>query len=891
MANGEKNHMPNPRFALLLKSSILTLMVGAIMVLPNSAIAQDSDEAIGVQSEGETDYSRSLDTVYVTARRFEESLQDVPVAVSAFSQDQLDNLVVENAIDLSKLTAGLQTDACSGSRTTCFRPNIRGYGTTFGSGEASVIAYFAEVPNIPPSYYDLQNLQVLKGPQGTLFGETAVGGAILFEPKRPDNEFGGYLRVQGGNYDFRSAEFAVGGPIIEDKVLFRLAGLVRQREGFVTSIPSYAGGVPVDLDNIDTSDFRASLIVRPTTNLENYSVVSRSYLDTNGTSNPVWYFDPRFIPGALRNLPPSAVPQMAAGFEFYAGYAPRAGATWGELLSEAYLRQTAAGPFKQFVNTDRRRETVNTSIVNQTKWDISDNLTLRNIFGMNWSKTAGAGLLEVDGVDLPVVDTGGLVALNGVSDDEWTGGYPNRTWTNEIQLLGSLFEDRLNFQTGVYYRDTGNREFQPSSGAIIVYANPAGNPASAAICTDPDGLAATAPCSLLTRTESTSAAIYGQATWAVLDTLNITGGVRRTTDERSIDTAAGELFTRSFGGFDFPISVIDTPRQPGSQITTLEVPETSRTTYNVTLDWKPVDDVLVYITNRTGYKGGGVNQNTDPTSPDRTFGPETITNYEIGVKADWSLGGVLIRTNIAAYKDEYSDVQRSTLIPGTASTVTQNLANIDNRGLEFEATAVLTDWFELSGYYALIDSGYAEWIEESTCAGNQFRPQCAGLAVTTPVTIDHGEGILTVAGDVTRFEPDLVANASRHRWSLQPTIFLEPFTGQDISLSANVYSRTKYSPVDVNYSVFAGTIATPTPVGIFETADARSTMVKGYTLVDLRADWRNIGGSAFSAALSVTNVTDEVYMAGYGNPLQICGCIGAVVGEPRMGFIELGYEF
>lgn len=881
---------------MVLQSAHFRALAGALttgaslFALPAVCLAQDAP-ATDNSSQASGDQQSGFNDIVVTARRVEERLQDVPVSISAFNQEALDTLVVENAIDLSKLTAGLQTDACSGSRTTCFRPVIRGYGTTFGSGEASVVAYFAEVPNIPPTFFDLQNLQVLKGPQGTLFGETAVGGAILFEPRRPEEEFGGYVTAQLGNYDHRSLEFAVGGPILDDKILFRIAGQVRQRRGFVTAISTRPNQPPTDLDNVDNFDYRASLILRPFEGLENYTVFSKSYSDTNGTSNPIWYYNPQFFPAGIRDSVPSASPQTSALWQYYAGYAPPAGQTWGELTRQAYLNQNAAGPFVQFVNTDRRRETVSTSIVNQTRWDVTDNFALRNIFGLQWSKSAGGGTLEIDGVPLPLVDTGSNAFLNGISKDRWSGGYPSRTWTEEFQAVGSLFGDRLKYQAGVYYRYSAAREFQPASGQIIVFASPSGASSPAAACTDPTGVAGTAPCTLLSRSKSTSFGIYGQTTFAVTDTVNLTGGLRRTADDRSVDTTAGQLLTTTFNGFTIPLTILDTPRQPNSKITTLRVPTSKATTYNITADWKPMDDVLLYVAHRTGYKGGGINQNTLPDSPNRQFGPERITNWEVGIKADWSIGPVQFRTNIAAYLDKYSDVQRSTLIPGTATTVTQNIADIDNKGLEFEATAIFTDWLQVSGYFALIDASYADWTELTTCAANQYRPQCAGLPAATPVIVDHANGQLDVNGQITNFRLEPVANTSKYRWSVQPRLLLEPFLGEEITIGANIYSRTKYTTGDISYSLYAGGIATADPVGIFPSADKFANLIKGYTLVDLRIDWKDISGSRFSSAFSITNLANKSYMAGLGNPITICGCTGAVVGEPRMAFFELNYEF
>ena len=138
-----------------------------------------------------------LEEVVVTARKVEENLQSVPVAVTALSDAKLKELVVNNVQDLNKVSPSLQSSSCSGNRNACFNPTIRAQGTTAMTNQPSVAAYFADVPSFSIAYFDLQNLQVLKGPQGTLFGETSTGGAVLIEPKKPGT-MSSWLRVGSG---------------------------------------------------------------------------------------------------------------------------------------------------------------------------------------------------------------------------------------------------------------------------------------------------------------------------------------------------------------------------------------------------------------------------------------------------------------------------------------------------------------------------------------------------------------------------------------------------------------------------------------------------------------------------------------------------------------------
>jgi iron complex outermembrane receptor protein len=155
-----------------------------------------------------------LEEIVVTARRREERIQTVPIAISAFSQDTLKKNNIVSVEDLQNLVPSLTVS--SANRDTVAL-SIRGQGGFSPGGSPSVTSYLNEVPT--PiyglgSYYDLQSVEVLKGPQGTLFGQNSVGGAITLVSKRPTNDFGGYVAATFGNYNDRELEGAINIPIV-----------------------------------------------------------------------------------------------------------------------------------------------------------------------------------------------------------------------------------------------------------------------------------------------------------------------------------------------------------------------------------------------------------------------------------------------------------------------------------------------------------------------------------------------------------------------------------------------------------------------------------------------------------------------------------------------------
>lgn len=857
------------------------------------ALATASDWMIA-PSYAQPGSSALTEEMIVMARRREENIQTVPVAVTAVGHEKIEQLVINTTQDFNKLAPGLSTSARSHRRT--FQPVIRGQGTAFATGQASVIPYFAEVANFTPAFYDLESIQVAKGPQGTLFGETATGGVILFQPRKPTNEFNGYANVQVGNYAYKQFEGAIGGAIIPDKLMFRVAGEYRNRDGFTTAISTY-GAPDEDYDNEDTAQWRVSVLWKPTETIESYTLYAGSDIRYNGNSMPISYGDRRFMNPAVRNIPPSFVPIFATGFRLVTGRSPPAGlVTFGDLIDEALVRQLAAGPRVTFTNFDRHHRDIFTGLVNQTSWDILDNLTVKNIFGTYWTKSKGP-VLDIDGTDWPIVDTRATWVPGNTDQTSggyaWTGGLPSRNWTEELQFQGTLFDDRLDWQAGGYFRiATGllnsSRDWVAGQGTIAVFALPQGDPASVAsgFCA---ALGVANPCSAATRTRGKSYAGYFQATYAITPDINFTGGYRRTWDTTVTETTAVPTHFLIFEGIPFAQPVSGREPIPGAGINTNVVPLATANTYTVTADWQATDDVLLYVAHRTGYKGGGINANALPGDPDRIFGPERIKDIELGIKADWEFNGVRARTNLALYRSWYTDIQRSQVIPGTATTLTTNLADGILQGVELEATVSPVSWFELGGSFSFTDTKWTDWTENALCAAQYWRPQCLGLPGATPVVINHAEGVITIAGSTINFEPDMQPDLSKYQWAIQPAVLLEEFLGEDVSIRANVYHRSKFTQAPSNTSIVAGVPLTPIPSLLG--ADQHPDILPGYTVADLRLDWRNIRDTRVSLGMSITNLTDKVYSIQTSGGFTIGGTAPAAFAEPRMWFLDLTYEF
>ena len=396
-------------------------------LLCGASVVQLSYSLPVLAQEGAEAKSNQIADIVVTANRREEQLQDVPVAITAFTGDSLRREGITSNQDLAGKVPSLIVGQAAGQRDTQTF-TIRGQGSTFGGGPG-VAVYFAEVPLPQRSdtvgqigtgtlFYDLENIQVLKGPQGTLFGRNTTGGAVLVEPAKPKNQFDGYVQAQLGNYHDREFEGMVNIPVVDDKLLLRVAGRYAKRDGYTREINTNR-----DLDNRNYWTLRAGLTWRPSDNIENYLLVTDVNLDQNGTGSVFAGFNTAINPdnGLLQ------------------GTAAR---VYGiPLLSQTLAEQQARGPRRTSLNIVPMEEQRLFMATDSLTIELSDNFKLRNIASYARYKTRAA--FDQDGSNVPIQDS-------GPGDAHSTDA---RQWTEEFQLQGNLLDGRLNLVTGVYHED------------------------------------------------------------------------------------------------------------------------------------------------------------------------------------------------------------------------------------------------------------------------------------------------------------------------------------------------------------------------------------------------------------------------------------------------------
>ena len=615
---------------ILSTRAVLFATTGAL-VLPLAAQAQDaSPDAVNGSD------------IVVTARRTEERLQDVPISITVLSQQQISNRDIVTGADLSTYTPSLSSNSRFGADNASFA--IRGF--TQDSGTApSVGVYFADVvaPRSssgtptgngagPGAFFDLQNVQVLKGPQGTLFGRNTTGGAILLVPQKPTSRFEGYVEGSIGNFDMRRVQAVVNVPL-NDTFKVRL-GLDRQvRDGY---LQNKSGIGPRDFADIDYWAGRVSVVADLTPTLENYLIGTFSQSNTNG-----------FLPHIVD--------------------CRRSGATGAAALSAPFAcaqidRQAARGDSIYDVENpivDPYQNIQQWQLINTTTWIASDTITIKNIVSYGQFKEAFRSAVYGDNLILTTGPNAGRSFAFSISSP-----YPGRktaeqeSFTEELQLQGRAFGDALTYQAGVYTEQSNPLGF---SGSLS---------ASASVCPTTSAFDCRPVAAGISSISSRSAAArfrdyaaYAQATYKVTSTVSGTLGIRYTydrSDVRARQISIGTLPVTSFPavGTCSNILVFGTAAQGNRGKTEdqceVRLRQTSKKpTWLADIDYKPTDDILLYAKYARGYRQGGV---FPYAAGLEAFRPEQVDTYEVGVKT--SLRGAIRGTfNVAAFYNDFSNQQ------------------------------------------------------------------------------------------------------------------------------------------------------------------------------------------------------------------------------------------
>ena len=811
------------------------------------AYAQETTVAPQPATQAET---AGFGDIIVTAQRREERNQEVPISITAFSGERLQQQNITTGQDLNNIVPSLQVGTAGQASRDVEAYTLRGQGATY-QGSSAVVVYLNEVPLIqgfttaqqggPGNYVDLENVQVLAGPQGTLFGRNTTGGAVLLVPKKPTNAFEGYIQGSVGNYDYVGAEGAINVPLVSDQLMIRASGTYQDRDGFTEDVIWNK-----HRDDLHYYAGRIGITFKPSERFENYLMVFGAKSRNNGTGyiHRGWN-----IPGLIG-----------------LGFCQEGPTVPGVIAScDVYRRQTELadelGPRKTRNGVDGFERTSTWGIINTTDLELTDELTLRNIVSLqrykkDFSYDHDATPIQQSDVGpgrLPDFPVPGLaefgIATGGYQNEKASGTRDNlKQVTEELQLQGNLLDNHLTFTVGGFYykQDPTGTQF-----STAVPFCPAVFTGSAAVCGANTQIYAVT---------SKSKALYGQGTLDLgafspsLEKLRLTAGYRYTWD--TIKGASTFFLPLGPGSF-LCLNTITVEATPEA-CTFGDTLKTKAPTWRFGVDYQPMSNLMLFANVSRGYKAGGFNPYSVRPST-RTFDPEKVTSYEAGFKSDWNLGSVPLRLNVTAYTMDYANVQRTAGdANGLALGATIVPASARIRGVEAEASIRPVRGVEIGGNLSYID---AKWKE---------------FTYTALGTSEGCNGTVAPGGLVDASCTDFGVP----KWSFSVHASVDAPVPEEWG-KLNFYAN--FSWVGEN-DLSAPRFPADQPGSIFDS----------YGLLNLSINWRNIGQSPFDATLFMNNATDKLYKIGFTNVFHLPGGTGGWAenyGEPRMYGLRLRYRF
>lgn len=806
-----------------------------------------------------------LEEIVVTAQRREENLQAVPISITVLSQAQLSNANITNSADLARYVPSLSTNNRFGPENASF--TIRGFTQDFHTS-ASVGVYFADVISPrgqstqtsgdgagPGSLWDLQNVQVLKGPQGTLFGRNTTGGAILIVPQKPTDEFSGYVDVSGGDFSSRHTQVVVNVPVTQD--LRIRAGIDRnERDGNLTNIT----GIGADkFGNVDYTAGRLSSIWDITDSLENYTILTFVNSDTSGytqqlyaCNNPITRLSQSGIDASA--ILPGVQAILATGRINLTDPIPGVpvGSPFALLTFQACEQQLAnqkaagQGEFYDVVSAIKTPITVikDRRFINTTTWKISDNVSFKNnfsyahLFTRNGSNVFGTRFPD------PTDPSGNREMPLGATlvgpDVPVTS---QKTIVEEMQLQGDALDQRLIWQGGLYYEHSTPDGFSGNNSASFLYCDLRtieGQPAGYN-CLDPFQGFLGGVLSYKVKMDYLNLAAYGQGTFNFTDQISMTLGMRFTKDKTKA------IGIKNLYKYDLTVS-----RGPTVTVQTPKT-ESQAPTGMIEFNYHPNDDLMTYAKFTRGYRQGNVNIIADPGLD--VHNPEHINTYEIGVKSSFDFI-IPSRINIAAFRNDLTDMQLQGGYISTTSgptTAIFNAGKAKSQGFEIESNFQPFEFLTASLSYSYLNTKLVKSAD--------FCGRVAAVGVLEGISCTP----IADAGNELPFAPksSYVINLN---WALPiPDEF-----GQVSLGSTYAYTGKQRAAAD-----------SATPFAILD----------DFGILNLNLNWNEIFNKSFDFNVVGNNVLNKNYVTFTSGTYRPLGIESRSVGLPRMISARLKYSF
>ena len=718
--------------------------------------------------------SAELEEVVVTARKTTESLQEIPLSVIAFSPEDLEQQNVADLADLSAKLPSVFIGAGGGLGSNNGSFFIRGLGTDRNAvNQESAVAlyiddaYYGRSDGALLSVLDVASIEVLRGPQGTLFGRNATAGTIRYITKKPDDELSGKVQITLGSDKRLDLKASVNIPL-SDSAALRLSAASINQDGFQTN------AVRQDLGDKGTDVVRAYLRFAPSDSFELLASFDYSKIDTNGSAYSLL---------EIRNNPDSAPAANGINQAIAANF---------DVLSDPIGSTTQSG---STLRASNKSDSFGASLTFNWYW--GSNLQLK------WSSTFRTidikSDFDFDATRAPLFENQNL--------DRDSDAY-----SSELQLSGDALNKRMRWVTGLYYYNESSNDSRDSVQAW----SPRGE------FNQVGGGAASTTTRTTLPHELESIALFGQISYDITNRFAITAGLRYTDDKKSIRSQefdnAGNLI--QYRG--------DDPAGNIGDITIRRSDSWNAISGRLSLDLQVTDSVFLFASYARGFRGGGINDRirrdlAPPTYGITSFGEELVDTYEFGIRSD--LLQNTLRVNLTYFINDFSDLQISAqqtrFDNGRTRTVVSNVGNAESSGLEAEIAWLATENVRFDVNFGLIDSKVNDGgasIDNGVRLPNTPEFQYSiGAELTVPV----GAGNLIIRADYAGID-DFFSNAARGQMyqvdgyeTLDANIAYEPVNP---SWSIAIYGK---NITDEKYFTQALSFLTDAPFGVAAGTPAR----------------------------------------------------------------------
>ena len=645
----------------------LSATASAFALAASPAFAQQEEPSPSPSfAQADTGASGGGGEIVITARRRSENLQDVPLAVSVVSDEQLASTGSFNVLRLTQIQPSLQYYSSNPRNSAA---NIRGLGAPFGLTNDGIEqgvgvyvdqVYYSRIASTTFDFIDVERVEVLRGPQGTLYGKNTTAGAINLISRAPSFTPEGRAEISIGNLGYIQGRASLSAPLIDDVLAVRVAGSATRRRGTIFNVTS-----GVNVNELENTGVRGQLLWRAAPNLDITLAGDFNY------QNPECCAQIYVGTGASQRPLSRQFAALAAAF----GYAP-----------------PSTDPFDRVTDVDAelsaRQELGGVSL--RAEWEIGPG-TLTSITA--WRFWDWGPSNDRDFIGLPIT----TVSQNPSYQEQWT---------QEVRYAASL--GRIDFVVGAFAFDqtldtSGAQEQGPAASRwLIKPTNPNADDPSVL-----DGLRSENAIGF----DNISLALFGQLTWRVTDRLRLQPGVRLNYDKKT-----GSYVATVTNGTGTPLTADQ------RAVLAPQSYEPSFSDWNFSYDFTAAYDVaehmLAYATYARTFKSGGINLSglpldaaNNPILEAATVAPETVNHFEVGLKTQ--LLDRRVTLNLTGFWTEIEDYQ-ATVTNGQLGVLRGYLANAGKvrvRGVELELAARPARGLSLYFNGAYTDGRYVRFVD------------------------------------------------------------------------------------------------------------------------------------------------------------------------------------